>query len=216
MLSSRNQAQVVSVACTSGEVRQSGILPCWQSAVLASTQFRFLLSTPASSKSPAGGATNASRTQVPSCVEFTYSPGEALSHFLVSSPLLLDCASGFMAAPTSGLRLLGYLLLLLLLATPTWVTSASRRHPKSQANSLSSDVGRPLSQGLGGDPFSLGGTSAPIPGLAPPHFNTRCPFLHRGPPPPVVWLWAHSAFVPLLSLWPASSARQALGWRVCS
>lgn len=139
---------------------------------------------------------------MPSCVEFTSSPEEALSHFLVSSPLLLDCASGFMAAPTSGLRFLGYLLLLLLLATTTWVTSASRRHPKSQANSLSSGVGRPLSQGLGGDPFSLGGTSALSPGLAPPHFNTRCPFLHRGPP----LLWC--GFGPTLHLFLSSACGQ--------
>lgn len=162
----------------------------------ASTQLRFLPSTPAGSNSPGGGATNASRIQVPSRVQFTFSPGEALLHFLVSCPLLLDCASGFMAAPTSGLGLLGYLLLLLLLATPTWVTSVSRRHFKSQGNSLSSDVGRPLSQSLGGDPFSLGGTSALSPGSALPHSNTRCPFLHLWPAPPVVWLWAHSAFVP--------------------
>lgn len=113
---------------------------------------------------------------MPSRVQFTSAPGEALLHFLVS-------ASGFMAAPTSGLGLLGYLLLLLLLATPTWVISVS-----DQANSLSSDVGRPLPQGLGGDPFSLGGTSALSPGLAPPHSNTRCPFLHLWPAPPVVWL----------------------------
>lgn len=188
----------------------------WQSAVSASTQFRFLPSTSASSKSPAGDATNASRIQGLSRVQFTSSPVEALSHFLVSCPLLLGCDSGFMAALTSGLGLLGYLLFPLLLASPTWVKSVSRRHPKSQANSLSGDVGRPLSQGLGGDPFSLGGTSALSPGLAPPHSNTRCPFLPPWPAPPVVWLWAHSAFVPLLSLWPASPARQALGWRVCS
>ncbi|XP_028632469.1 serine protease 38 [Grammomys surdaster] len=60
-----------------------------------------------------------------------------------------------MAAPTSGLGLLRYLLLLLLLATPTWVTSVSHRHLKSQANSLSSDVacGQPVLQGklLGGE-----------------------------------------------------------------
>ncbi|NP_001291304.1 serine protease 38 precursor [Rattus norvegicus] len=60
-----------------------------------------------------------------------------------------------MAAPTSGLGFLGYLLLLLLLVTPTWVTPVSHRHPKSQPNSLSSDVacGQPALHGklLGGE-----------------------------------------------------------------
>ncbi|NP_001038986.1 serine protease 38 precursor [Mus musculus] len=60
-----------------------------------------------------------------------------------------------MAALTSGLGVLGYLLFPLLLASPTWVTSVSRRHPKSQANSLSGDVacGQPVLQGklLGGE-----------------------------------------------------------------
>ncbi|XP_021067433.1 serine protease 38 [Mus pahari] len=60
-----------------------------------------------------------------------------------------------MAALTSGLGLLGYLLFPLLLTTRTWVTSVSLRLPKSQANSLSGDVacGQPVLQGklLGGE-----------------------------------------------------------------
>ncbi|XP_059125354.1 serine protease 38 isoform X1 [Peromyscus eremicus] len=61
-----------------------------------------------------------------------------------------------MAAPTSGPGPLGSLLLLLLLATPTWVASISHPHAKSQENSLSSDVacGQPVLQGkiVGGMP----------------------------------------------------------------
>ncbi|XP_055449935.1 serine protease 38 [Psammomys obesus] len=61
-----------------------------------------------------------------------------------------------MAAPTSGLGPLGYLLLLFLLVTTTWVAPVSHRHPKSQANSLSHDVacGQPVLHGkiLGGRP----------------------------------------------------------------
>ncbi|KAL6084569.1 hypothetical protein STEG23_009465 [Scotinomys teguina] len=64
-----------------------------------------------------------------------------------------------MVAPTSGPGPLGYLLLLLLLTTPTWVTSVSHRHTKSQANSLSSNVacGQPVLQGkiVGGMPASF-------------------------------------------------------------
>ncbi|EGV98940.1 Serine protease MPN2 [Cricetulus griseus] len=63
-----------------------------------------------------------------------------------------------MAAPTYGSGPLGYLLLLLLLATPTWVASVSYRHLKKQTNSLSGDVacGQPVLQGK-----IFGGTSAP-------------------------------------------------------
>lgn len=94
-----------------------------------------------------------------------------------------------MAAPTSGPGPLGSLLLLLLLATPTWVASISHPHAKSQENSLSSDVGRSPSQSLGGGPFSPGGTWAQRPGLAPPHSPTRYPLPDPWPAPPVVWPW---------------------------
>lgn len=116
-----------------------------------------------------------------------------------------------MAAPTSGLGPLGNLLLLLLLATPTWVASVSHRHPKSPANSVR-DVGRSLFHSLGGGPFFPGGTSALRPGLAPSHSPTRCPLPDPWPAPPLVRPRAHSAIVSLLSLWPASSAGQDLGW----
>ncbi|XP_051023892.1 serine protease 38 [Acomys russatus] len=61
-----------------------------------------------------------------------------------------------MAAPTSGLGHLGYLLLLFLQATPIWAVSISHQHRKSKANSLSSDMacGQPVLEGkiLGGKP----------------------------------------------------------------
>lgn len=131
--------------------------------------------------------------------------GGALPHFLVSCPLLLGCASGFMAAPASDLGPLGYLLLLLLV-TPVWVASVSHRHrhPKSQANSLSSDVGRSPSQTLGRVVLSTGWNLGPLtPGLAPPNSPPRClPSPTRRPPLP----WR--GLVPTLNLFLSSACGQ--------
>lgn len=105
-----------------------------------------------------------------------------------------------MAAPTYGSGPLGYLLLLLLLATPTWVASVSYRHLKKQTNSLSGDVGRSLFQSLGGGPFF----PALRPGLAPSHSPPRC-----SPPPPVrgsLLPWCDLA--PILPLFLSSACGQ--------
>lgn len=147
------QAQVLSPV---PEVR-SGILPCWQCGHLAVFNISLPMAQALSvdihrslAKSHLLGAppTHPVSSRHVSGLRPHGEGGH--SHFLVSCPLLLGCASGFMADPASDLGPLGYLLLLLLV-TPIWVAPVSHRHrhPKSQANSLSSDVGRSPSQSLG-------------------------------------------------------------------